>query len=132
MTTRRQARRRLAAPAILLLALLVSCRTPRPPPHVVTGPAPSCAAAERPFRGEVVLVNERLRYLIVRSTLLPSGPVEAKVFRGTNEVGRVRITGPARPPLVAADLLRGQPQVGDRVQGVGETKRTLESRGGAP
>jgi len=117
-----------AGGALLLLA--AGCRTPRPPP-----PAPPAAAtAAAPatvFRAEVELVNAGQRYVILRTKGLPIAAGEAIVLRGTNQVGRVLITGPARPPRLAADILSGAPRVGDQVR-LRPAERAVSNKGEAP
>ena len=81
-------------------------------------PAPDFPAVIRPLDGSVgsvVLVNERLRFVVMDysfSTLPPTGSL-LEVYRSTNRVGRVRLSRWSNPTTAAADILEGAPQVGD-------------------
>ncbi len=81
-------------------------------------PAPDFPAVIRPLDGSVgsvVLVNERLRFVVLDysfSTLPPTGSF-LEVYRSTNRVGRVRLSRWSNPTTAAADILEGAPQVGD-------------------
>ncbi|MCX6998374.1 MAG: hypothetical protein NTV49_15135 [Kiritimatiellaeota bacterium] len=116
----------LGAASLLLLLLAPGCRAPRPaaPDRSASAgsPAPGPELA-RFFPGEVELVNASQRYVVVRAKGLRSASDQAIVLRGSNEVARLLITGPARPPRWTADVLSGDPRVGDRVRLIG-TKST--------
>ncbi len=81
-------------------------------------PAPDFPAVIHPLDGSVgsvVLVNERLRFVVLDysfSTLPPTGSF-LEVYRSTNRVGRVRLSRWSNPTTAAADILEGAPQVGD-------------------
>lgn len=81
-------------------------------------PAPDFPAVIRPLDGSVgsvVLVNERLRFVVLDysfSTLPPTGSF-LEVYRSSDRVGRVRLSRWSNPTTAAADILEGTPQVGD-------------------
>ena len=81
-------------------------------------PAPDFPAVIRPLDasvGSVVLVNERLRFVVLDysfSTLPPTGSF-LEVYRSSNRVGRVRLSRWSNPTTATADIVEGIPQVGD-------------------
>jgi hypothetical protein len=81
-------------------------------------PAPDFPAVIHPLDGSVgsvVLVNERLRFVVMDysfSTLPPTGSL-LEVYRSTNRVGRVRLSRWSNPTTAAADIIEGAPQLGD-------------------
>ena len=81
-------------------------------------PAPDFPAVIHPLDGSVgsvVLVNERLQFVVMDysfSTLPPTGSL-LEVYRSTNRVGRVRLSRWSNPTTAAADIIEGAPQIGD-------------------
>ncbi|MCX6869661.1 MAG: hypothetical protein NTY84_03400 [Verrucomicrobia bacterium] len=81
-------------------------------------PAPDFPAVIRPLDGSVgsvVLVNERLRFVVLDysfSTLPPTGSF-LEVYRSSNRVGRVRLSRWSNPTTAAADIMEGAPLIGD-------------------
>ena len=65
--------------------------------------------------GEVVLVRPDERYVIVRGEPLPKDGEEARVYRDDVVVGAVRFTGQRQAPFIAADIVQGMIESGDRV-----------------
>lgn len=65
---------------------------------------------------EIAYVNAAQGYVVLRAKVLQSAAGEATVWRGTNEVARLKVGGPARPPWLTADILSGHPQPRDRVE----------------
>jgi hypothetical protein len=102
--------KRMAA-TCLFCSLLVSCATPRGEADKGKAPPPPPAIA-----GEIIHVDNAFGFVILRCAVLPSTEKEAKVVRDDKIVGRLGITGPIRPPFMAADILEGTPQIGDRVR----------------
>ena len=80
---------------------------------------------------DVVFVNEAQGYVLLRSKGLLSATGEAKVWRGTNAVARVRLGGPTRQMWLTADILSGHPQPQDRVEITVRKSQKVES-GGRP
>lgn len=68
-----------------------------------------------PGIGTIVRVNETDRYVIVNCRRLPSQGEEAKVIRNEWQAGTIRFAGPSHRPFASADIVTGQPEVGDLV-----------------
>lgn len=85
-----------------------------------SGPTNSAAAAPvvLPTRGRVHMVNPGLRFVVIDYTLGGVPPLQSllSVFRGTEKVGQVRLSGPERNGFVAADIVEGYLQVDDEVR----------------
>lgn len=79
-------------------------------------PTNAPAHVERTAWAEVAYVNEAQGYVVLRAKVLQNAMGAATVRRGTNEVARLRIGGPARPPWLTADIVSGHPQPRDRVE----------------
>jgi hypothetical protein len=100
--------------------------------------SPSATATNAPARvapliawADVAFVNEAQGYVLLRSKGLLSATGEARVWRGTNEVARVRLGGPTRQLWLTADILSGHPRPQDRVEIVVRKNQNVES-GGKP
>lgn len=87
------------------------------PPAAQEPAAPGSGPAEArvEYIGEVVRVNAAEQYVVVRCKRLPSEGEEARVERKLWQKGRVRFTGPVRPPYAVADIKRGDIEPGDAV-----------------
>ncbi|MBI4324479.1 MAG: hypothetical protein HY674_04375 [Chloroflexi bacterium] len=124
---------RLAFVILLCAGFLVGCKHPRAakqvkPGQTVTGSEapsasrlPSSAPAMSPAQqlaGQVVSVNERLRYVILDFSLsrLPEIEQRFHVYREGQKVGEVKISGPSQNMNIAADILAGEAKVGDEVR----------------
>jgi len=99
-------------PFVAIFAGCRSAQAPKPaaPPNAAASPKPLIAWAE------VASVNAAQGYVVLHAKGLISTGGEATVWRGTNEVARLRVGGPARPAWLTADILSGHPQPGDRVE----------------
>jgi hypothetical protein len=65
--------------------------------------------------GSVIQVQERLRFVILDyslSALPPSGSTLV-VYRGSERVGRLRLSRWSGPATAAADIVDGIPRIGD-------------------
>jgi hypothetical protein len=118
---------KFVVPTLLVALLLAGCHGLKarkvagaPPPTAATN-APAARAAQTAW-AEVAYVNKAQGYVVLRAKVLQSAAGEATVWRGTNEVARLKVAGPARPPWLTADILSGNPQIRDRV----EMKRLVE------
>lgn len=85
--------------------------------HLVT-PSPVFPAVIRPLDasvGAVILVHERLRFVVLDYSLssLPAPGASLELHRGSNRVGRVRLSRWTGPTTAAADVVEGLPRVGD-------------------
>lgn len=81
-------------------------------------PAPVYPSVIRPLDGSlgsVILVQERLKFVVLDYTLSsPPAPGSfLELLRGTNRVGRLRLTRWTATTTAAADIVEGSPQVGD-------------------
>lgn len=87
------------------------------PATATTNPA-SPAAVVLPASGRVHTVNAGLRFVVIDYTLGGTPALQSllDVFRGSERVGQVRLTGPERNGFVAADVTEGFLQVGDEVR----------------
>lgn len=108
-------------PAWILLGgllLLTGCQN-LPPPEVIE-PTPPV----RPVRlqepmdggvGRVMSVNARLRFVLLDYSLntLPKIGDVVELWREDQVIGELKVTGPIRNTTVLADVLSGEPQVGD-------------------
>lgn len=72
--------------------------------------------ADLQLSGKVIRVNAEQAYVLVECAVLPNAGEEARVLRGEHEVGRVRFSGPFSFPYATADVVEGQPMVGDRIR----------------
>lgn len=115
---------KLLSSLLALPLLLAACRTlgpePSDPKPVATN-APPPAPRIQPLDtsvGRVVTVNARLRFVILDFSLsaLPSPGQRLVLERDGADVGELKVTGPARDATTAADIIRGEPKVGDRVR----------------
>jgi len=109
-----------AVPTLLLTWALVGCHGLKPKTSVPHPPAPAATnAPARPVQtawAEIAYVNAAQGYVVLHAKVLQSAAGEATVWRGTNEVARLRVGGPARPPWLTADIVSGHPQPRDRVE----------------
>ena len=109
-----------AIPALLVMAALAGCHGLKA--KRVASAQPQAAATNAPPRApqtawaEVAYVNAAQGYVVLRAKVLQSAAGEATVWRGTNEVARLKVGGPARPPWLTADIVSGHPQPRDRVE----------------
>ena len=94
-----------------------SAKVPQPAAPTSTS-ATNAPAPPKPIIAwaAVASVNAVDNYVVLHAKGLISVSGEATVWRGTNEVARLRVSGPARPAWLTADILSGHPQPGDRVE----------------
>ena len=71
-----------------------------------------------PVEGRVTVVNAEHQFVVVDFGEFPIPKVgtPANVFRGDQNVGRVRLTEPSRGRLITGDVLSGELKVGDIVR----------------
>jgi hypothetical protein len=109
--------------------LLTGCQN-LPPPEVIE-PAPPV----RPVRlkepldggvGRVMSVNERLRFVLLDYSLnrLPKIGDVVELWREDRVIGELKVTGPIRNTTVLADVVSGEPQVGDQARPKREVEKT--------
>jgi hypothetical protein len=108
---------------ILLCLLLVSgCAgfKPRPRP-VETAPAVEPSAIPMNFgvtTGRIAVVNPQFRFVVVDfgGQRAPAIGATLKLYREDKPVGSVRLTTPVRGQFITADVVDGEPRVGDEVR----------------
>jgi hypothetical protein len=110
----------------VVTCLLVSaCRTLEPEPPSAGPAATTNAPPEEPrirpldgSVGRVLTVNERLRFVVLDYSLywLPSQGQLLSVERAGVEVAELKVNGPVRDTTISADIVRGEPQPGDRTR----------------
>lgn len=87
---------------------------PAEPKQVVPLPPPAKTAAK------VVMVKAEPEYRFVviefSTSDIPSAGSTLTLYRGKERVASVKVTEPVRPPHVTADIVDGQPRVGDEVR----------------
>lgn len=83
-----------------------------------TNAAPATAPTPGLIKGKVLSVNGPLRYVVLDFTLFAVPPRGAivELFRQGQKVSVVRVTGPQRDTVTAADVVEGAPQVGDEAR----------------
>lgn len=102
----------------LLMSLLGSTGCSQTQETRLLTPGPVFPAVIRPLDGSVgsvIRVHERLRFVVLDyslSALPPSGST-LSVYRGSERVGRLRLSRWTSPGTAAADCVEGIPQVGD-------------------
>lgn len=128
---------------LLALATVVGCQTPERGPETGTGtgtrtlPAsgkggglgptfPEAAPATNtppatvilPASGKIHSVNAGLKFVVIDYTLGGMPPLQSVlgVYRGSEKIGQLRLSGPERNGFVAADVLEGFLQPGDEVR----------------
>jgi hypothetical protein len=87
--------------------------------QAVTPPKPlPRATALNEIAGKVSTVNASSRFAVLDFylTQLPAVDQRLGVYRQGQKVGEVRITGPARDHIIAADITAGEAQAGDEVR----------------
>ena len=103
--------------ACLLLPAVTGCSTPDAAGPDAMVPAPAAGVATNEIMvGRIAQVNRRYSYVIIKCESLPVTGEDAVVYRKDKPVGKLHISGPARPPFVAADILDGRPQKEDAVK----------------
>lgn len=106
-------------PRLLVLMLLASgCRNLPPPEPVKPVVKPAPVRLVRPLDGQVgqvLTVNPRLRFVVLDYSLssLPVLGDELNLWRGPSIVGRLKVSGPILNTTAVADIVSGEPQVGD-------------------
>jgi hypothetical protein len=68
--------------------------------------------------GEVAVVDERKRFVLIdlQSNLyVPEPGVTLRTMRDATETAKLKVTPERKRPFIAADVIEGQPAVGDEV-----------------
>jgi hypothetical protein len=100
----------LAALGICGIFVLAGCATHR---HEHTGLAPGPRQV-----GTVAMVNEDLRFVLVDvgSLYTPAAGTALKSFSGGAESGILAVGPQKHRPFIVADIVKGEPKVGDLVE----------------
>jgi hypothetical protein len=81
-------------------------------------PRPSVAFTPGPRRvGTIALVNEELHFVLVDvgSLYTPQAGTALKSFSGGSETGILAVDPEKQRPFIVADIVKGDPKVGDEV-----------------
>jgi len=99
--------------AVCGILLLTGCAWHKPKPA-----APVAAAAGPQRVGKVALVNEELGFVLVDvgSLYVPQAGTALKSFSGGAETGILAVSPEKQRPFIVADIIRGDPKVGDDVE----------------
>ena len=113
---------RALAAVIFLFALASSGCAHKKPAHAATPPSPhegtSATAVKRSVAGIVSRVAPVGRFVVLTFpiTQMPAVAERLVVYRQGTKVGEVRVSGPQRNNSIVADIVTGEPQVGDEVR----------------
>jgi hypothetical protein len=115
MRIERQPPSRLAALAVSAVFIFSGCARwgHRRPGAAAIEPPPG------PRRvGTVAVVNEELRFVLVDvgSLYVPQAGTALKSFSGDTESGILAVDPEKRRPFIVADIIKGEPKVGDEVR----------------
>jgi hypothetical protein len=90
---------------------------PPPPTNTLQRPEPLVRAVDR-VAGTVREVRPQLRFVILDygPGKVPQLDQKLSVYRGTDKVGEIKISGPYRGTTVAADITAGEAKFGDLVK----------------
>ena len=108
---------------ILLFALACSGCAHKKPAQAATSPAPREGPEAKVVKtypaGIVSRVAPVGRFVILTFPLaqMPAVAQRLVVYRQGAKVGEVRVSGPQRNNNIVADIVTGEPQVGDEVRG---------------
>lgn len=101
---------------LLLAVVLAGCGSS---PTPVTLPPPGFTNAKmKPdsrLRGRIKSVNQQGQYVIIDFGLGRIPPLQTKmnIYRGSDVMGVLNLTGPSRQSIVAGDIISGKAQAGD-------------------
>ena len=68
--------------------------------------------------GQVAVVNEERRFVLIdleSSLYIPAPGVALQTLQGATQTARLKVSPERKRPFIAADILDGEPKVGDRV-----------------
>lgn len=115
---------KLFVPTALVAAVLIAgCAKTRPvgPKKPATEIAVKDEPVIRPVTkpiGRISSVNPVSRFVVITypSAALPKNEQRLGVYREGRKVGEVKVTGPERDTITAADLISGEADLGDEVR----------------
>lgn len=118
--------RAFAVAAALGLGLAAGCATREPvEPAAAATAATATDGLKARYCGQVVRVRSAGQYVVIECGWPPPAGTEVALMRGGVEVGRARVTARRRGVFVTAEVLKGEPAVGDAIGSTGgsEDKR---------
>lgn len=118
--------------ALLALTCMTGCKTmeaAEPGAPELTESSPPAVATTELMVGRIVKVDRRYNYVIVKCESLPVTGEDAVVYHKDKQVAKLHLSGPARPPFVAADILDGRPQKEDAVKVIRTRKADASAEG---
>ena len=118
--------------AWLVLPGMTGCKTMEavePGSPELAEDTPPAVATTEVMVGRIVKVDRRYGYVIVRCESLPVTGEDAVVYHQDKPVAKLHLSGPARPPFVAADILDGRPQKEDAVKVIRTRKADASAEG---
>ena len=80
--------------------------------------APKAAGPRAINVGEVAVVDKERRFVLIdleSSLYVPAPGVALRTLQGSTETGHLKVSPERKRPFIAADILDGEPKVGDRV-----------------
>ena len=97
----------LSSAGLILTAACTTRSTQKPPVH------PPAKFGVTPAR--ITKINEQLRFVVIdfSDRPMPAVGTVVSVYRGNQRIGSVKITEPVRANFATADIVEGNPQVGD-------------------
>lgn len=103
---------------LLVVVVVAGCSSSSPPTPVTLAPPGFATAKMKPdsrLRGRIKSVNQQGQYVIIDFGLGTIPPMQTKmnVYRGSEVVGVLNLTGPSRQSIVAGDIVSGDAQAGD-------------------
>ena len=80
--------------------------------------APKMAGPRAINVGEVAVVDKERRFVLIdleSSLYVPAPGAALRTLQGSTETARLKVSPERKRPFIAADILDGEPKVGDRV-----------------
>jgi len=100
---------------VVLSVMMVGCATPSDRGRTRPATPPVQILPDHRLHGRIASVNSRGQFVVVDFNVgeIPSLPTRMNVYRNNDVVGVINLAGPVNDNLVAADIVRGEPAVGD-------------------
>ena len=109
-----------------LLLSSTGCRTARTD---AAGPAPEHSEAKKlQVYGEILKVREAYGYIVARCLVIPASGEIVGIYRNHKEVAVVRTSERQRTGYITADILSGEPRVGDVLKQIRIQKEAGETK----
>jgi hypothetical protein len=87
-------------------------------PPVTSGTSETSPRLDEQVQGKVVSVNTPLRFVVMDFAIrrMPVVDQRLNVYRQSQKVGEVKVTGPTLDTTSAGDIIAGEARVGDEVR----------------